>query len=185
MLYLVQFLLDFLLLHWNIVHVACGILLKYAILASVPLDERQTHEFLHVGRYLTSNNIQFPIVAILTFRPSWARGSTSQLVFMSKQNKMATMKTSPDLVSFFVFNSDFGPKEGMVIDALARINSLFTCVFVFGVICVGVLEIIALWNNFLNIYIFISSCFCDFFDALNVHQRNDIYIYIYIETSTC
>ncbi|XP_031567120.1 vacuolar fusion protein CCZ1 homolog [Actinia tenebrosa] len=26
---------------------------------------------------------------------------------------MATMKTSPDLVNFFVFNSDFGPKEGM------------------------------------------------------------------------
>ncbi|KAK3738728.1 hypothetical protein QZH41_018103 [Actinostola sp. cb2023] len=28
-------------------------------------------------------------------------------------SKMATMKTSPGLVSFFVFNSSFGPKEGM------------------------------------------------------------------------
>ena len=29
---------------------------------------------------------------------------------------MAAMKTSPGLVNFFIYNSTFGPKEGMVCD---------------------------------------------------------------------
>jgi len=32
--------------------------------------------------------------------------------------KMAAMKTSPGLVNFFIYNSTFGPKEGMVCDMI-------------------------------------------------------------------
>lgn len=31
---------------------------------------------------------------------------------------MAAMKTSPGLVNFFIYNSTFGPKEGMVCDMI-------------------------------------------------------------------
>ena len=33
---------------------------------------------------------------------------------LSEKSKMASMKTSPSLVNFFIYNSTFGPKEGMV-----------------------------------------------------------------------
>lgn len=34
--------------------------------------------------------------------------------------KMAGMKTSPGLVNFFIYNSTFGPKEGMVCDMIFK-----------------------------------------------------------------
>ena len=33
---------------------------------------------------------------------------------------MAAMKASPGLVNFFIYNSTFGPKEGMVCDFILR-----------------------------------------------------------------
>lgn len=33
---------------------------------------------------------------------------------------MAGMKTSPGLVNFFIYNSTFGPKEGMVCDMIFK-----------------------------------------------------------------
>ena len=38
--------------------------------------------------------------------------------------KMAAMKTSPSLVNFFIYNSTFGPKEGMVSDMILKDDDL-------------------------------------------------------------
>ena len=37
---------------------------------------------------------------------------------------MAAMKTSPGLVNFFIYNSTFGPKEGMVCDMTLKYYDL-------------------------------------------------------------
>lgn len=38
--------------------------------------------------------------------------------------KMAAMKTSPSLVNFFIYNSTFGPKEGMVSNMILKDDDL-------------------------------------------------------------
>ena len=37
---------------------------------------------------------------------------------------MAAMKTSPSLVNFFIYNSTFGPKEGMVSNMILKDDDL-------------------------------------------------------------
>lgn len=50
-----------------------------------------------------------------------------KIVIKKERFKMAAMKTSPGLVNFFIYNSTFGPKEGMVCDFILKTMVCFVC----------------------------------------------------------